>query len=113
MIYLICFRRDFMPSTREKQIYKIIMITSGIIALGVAGYLAVAMFMGAKNYFTAHFAIPIVLVCVGVIALCMPQATRSRFGSDAKDNVMKIVAVLLILFAILTLVLSYFDFFQF
>ncbi len=102
-----------MPSAREKQIYKIIMITSGIIALGVAAYLLVAMFSGAKNYFTNHFAIPIVLVCVGIIALCMPLATRSRFGSDAKDNVMKIVAILLILFAILTLVLSYFDIFQF
>ena len=101
-----------MPSNKEKMIYKIIMISMAIIAFGVGIYIAIAMFMGYQNYFTIHFGIPLVLLAVGVIALVMPEATRSRFGSDTKDNVMKLVAVLLILFAILSCVLSYFNFFQ-
>lgn len=101
-----------MPSNKEKMIYKIIMLSMAIIAFGVGIYIAIAMFFGYQNYFTIHFGIPLVLLAVGVIALVMPEATRSRFGSDTKDNVMKVVAVLLILFAILSCVLSYFNFFQ-
>ena len=84
-----------------------------LIALSVATYMAVAMIGGFQNYFTQHLCIPLVLLAVGVIALIMPELLKSRFGGDTKDNVMKVVAVLLILFAILTFVLSYFNIFTF
>lgn len=100
-----------MPSNRLRFIYKVIMISMAIIAFGVGIYMLVALFGGFQNYFTKHFGISIILLAVAVITLILPEATKTRFGGDSKDNVMKVVAVLLILFAVLSCVLSYFGLF--
>ena len=102
-----------MPSNRLRLIYKIIMLVMAVIAFGVGIYMLIALFSSNQNYFTKHFGISIILLAVAVITLILPEATKTRFGGDSKDNIMKVVAVLLILFAVLSCVLSYFGIFAF
>lgn len=97
-----------MPTNKQRIVLKALIVAFGAIALGVGIYMAITMFSGVNNYFTAHFGMPIVLASVAVVALCLPVATRQKFGGDdSKDKIMMVVAVLLLLLAIFTFALSY------
>lgn len=101
-----------MPSNKMKLVYKILLIALALIAFGTTIFVIVCMLGSFNNYFLAHFAVPLVLLSVGFIAFILPEATKTRFGGDAKDSIIKVLAIILILAAILTLVLSYLNFFR-
>ena len=98
-----------MPSDKEKKILKAIILSSSAVLLAVGIYLAIVMFFtGNHNFFTRHFALPIVLLMLGAIAFTLPLATRTKFGGDdSKDKVMMVVAIIAVLLAILTFALSF------
>ncbi len=100
-----------MPSNRTRFILKIALAVSTLVAAGLALYLVVCMFAGIENYFTKHFGLALVLLFVSVIAFTLPILTKKKYQDDSKDKVMFVVGVLLVLFAILTVVLSYVNFF--
>ncbi len=100
-----------MPSNRTRFILKVILLASAIIAAGVGLYLVICMFSGIENYFTKHIGLALVLVFVGIIAFILPVLAKKKYQDDPKDKVMFVVGVLLILFAILTVILSYMDIF--
>lgn len=100
-----------MPSNRTRFILKIALAVSTLVAAGFALYLVVCMFSNVENYFTKHFGLALVLLFVSVIAFTLPILTKKKYQDDSKDKVMFVVGVLLVLFAILTVVLSYVNFF--
>jgi len=100
-----------MPSNRTRFILKIFLAVSTLVAAGLALYLVVCMFSNVENYFTKHFGLALVLLFVSVIAFTLPILTKKKYQDDSKDKVMFVVGVLLVLFAILTVVLSYVNFF--
>lgn len=100
-----------MPSNRTRFILKIALAVSTLVAAGLALYLVVCMFSNVENYFTKHFGLALVLLFVSVIAFTLPILTKKKYQDDSKDKVMFVVGVLLVLFAILTVVLSYVNFF--
>lgn len=100
-----------MPSNRTRFILKIALAVSTLVAAGLALYLVVCMFAGIENYFTKHFGLALVLLFVSVIAFTLPILTKKKYQDDSKDKVMFVVGVLLVLFSILTVVLSYVNLF--
>ncbi|MCM1131021.1 MAG: hypothetical protein NC310_07295 [Roseburia sp.] len=61
-----------------------------------------------RSYFSLHFALPIVLLFVGIIAIMLSFLSMlSISGENKGDKLMIFVGLLLILFAIITLVSSY------
>ena len=100
-----------MPSNKTRFILKIVLFTSAVLAAGIALYLAICMFSNINNEFTLHFGMPLVLVLISVIAFTLPILTKKKYQEDSKDKIMFIVGVLLILLAILTLIMSYFNIF--
>ncbi|MDE6407501.1 MAG: hypothetical protein K2K48_04575 [Anaeroplasmataceae bacterium] len=61
-----------------------------------------------KSYFSKHFALPIILFFVGVIAIMLSILSKKSMSGENKGDTMMIgVGVLLFLCAILTLIFSY------
>lgn len=62
-----------------------------------------------KSYFSLHFALPIILFLVGLIAIMMSTLSKKNISGESKgDNMMIGVGLLLFLCSILTLIFSYF-----
>lgn len=62
-----------------------------------------------KSYFSLHFALPIILFLVGVIAIMLSMLSRLSISGESKGDMMMIgVGLVLILISIITLALSYF-----
>lgn len=62
-----------------------------------------------KSYFSMHFALPIILLFVGVIAIMLSMLSRLSLSGESKGDMMMIgVGLVLVLVSIITLVASYF-----
>ncbi|MDE7264305.1 MAG: hypothetical protein K2N64_06560 [Anaeroplasmataceae bacterium] len=62
-----------------------------------------------KSYFSLHFAIPVILLLVGIIALLLSCLSKKNYSGESKgDNMMIGVGALLILCSIISLIMSYF-----
>lgn len=82
------------------------------IALAIVVAIAIVYFVEAgndvKSYFTLHFAVPIILTMVGVIALLLPKVTTKSYSGESRgDNFMIIVGFLLFICAIISIIFSY------
>lgn len=69
------------------------------------------MEMGHENrsYFSMHFALPIVLLFVGVIAIMLSLLSRLSLSGESKGDMLMIgVGLVLFVCSIITLALSYF-----
>ncbi len=63
---------------------------------------------GEPSYFTEHFAISIILILIGIIAIILPKISKETYsGSDRGDNFMVLVGVLLILSSFISIFFSY------
>ena len=61
-----------------------------------------------KSYFSMHFAIPIILFFVGVIAIMLCTLSKKSMTGESKGDTMMIgVGLLLFLCSILSLIFSY------
>lgn len=61
-----------------------------------------------KSYFSSHFALPVILFLVGVIAIMVSTMSKQNLSGESKgDNIMVGVGFLLFLCSILTLIFSY------
>ncbi|MDE6660756.1 MAG: hypothetical protein K2J93_02890 [Anaeroplasmataceae bacterium] len=62
-----------------------------------------------KSFFSVHFALPIILFFIGLIAIIMSNLSRKSISGESKGDRMMIgVGLLLILFSILSLIFSFF-----
>lgn len=82
------------------------------VAVAVVVGLAVLYFIESTNqtmsFFSLHFAVPIILAMIGIIAILLPKLTKKSYSGDTKgDNFMTLVGVLLILCAVMSLGLSF------
>ena len=100
-----------MPSNRTRFILKIVLLVSAISAFGIGLYLAICMFSGITNYFTSHIGLGLALIILSLVPFTLPVITKKKYADDSKDKYMFLVGVLLIMFGILTIVLSYFNIF--
>ena len=77
------------------------MLASGI-------YYAVSYIQESTNYFIDHFLSAIMLICIGVMALLMPQLNqRTLKGENKGDNLMLFVGFGLIILGLLSILVSY------
>ncbi|MDE7105573.1 MAG: hypothetical protein K2O22_00215 [Anaeroplasmataceae bacterium] len=61
-----------------------------------------------RSYFSMHFALPIILFLVGVIAIMLSTLSKMNLSGENKgDNMMLGVGLLLMLCAIVTLIFSF------
>lgn len=100
-----------MPTTRTRFVLKIVVLVSSILAAAIGVYLVVCMFSGIENYYTQHFGLASVLLLVSPIALILPILTKKKYQEDSKDKIMFVIGVLLIMFAVLTVAISYMNIF--
>ncbi len=82
------------------------------LAVGIVVGLAILYFIESTNqqmsFFSLHFAIPIILAMIGVIAILLPKLTKKSYSGDTKgDSFMTLVGILLLLCAIMSLGLSF------
>lgn len=62
-----------------------------------------------KSYFSLHFAIPVILLFVGIIAILLSCLSKKNYSGENKGDTMMIgVGALLILCSIISLIMSYF-----
>ena len=91
------------------KIVKVVIIISMVIIMGITGFYLYEIF-GEKepSYFSVHFALPIVFMVVGVLAILLPKANKQNLSTDDKgDKMMPIIGVLLIVFALFSCFLSF------
>lgn len=61
-----------------------------------------------RSYFSLHFALPIILFLVGVIAIMLSTLSKMSLSGESKgDNMMLGVGILLMLCSIITLIFSF------
>lgn len=97
-----------MKNKRLGLIFKIIVGISlaAIVAIGIVYFIEAGQ--ETKSYFTIHFAVPILLALVGVIALFLPKVTTKSYSGESRgDNLMIVVGFLLFVCALFSLVMSY------
>lgn len=99
-----------MLNNKEKKILKIIMAVFLFLGISLTIEAAIEYFFieeALRSHFFEHWVGGLTLFCVGIVALIMPQLSKSRFQDNKADNLMSVVAVLLILCSIITIVCSY------
>ena len=100
-----------MLTNKQRLVFKIVLFTSSVLAASLGVYLAVCMFANITNYFIEHFAMGIVLILISFVAFTLPILTKKKYQDDAKDKVMFMVGVLLVMLSILTIIISYLNIF--
>lgn len=64
---------------------------------------------GERSYFTLHFALPLIIFMVGIIAVFMAALSMQNMSGESRgDNFMIVVGILLMISAVVALVWSYF-----
>lgn len=90
--------------------FKIIIVIAFITVLTCTVIYFIEMGKETRSYFSLHFALPIILLFVGIIAIMLSTLSKMSMTGESKgDKFMTLVGLLLILFAILTLIFSYFN----
>lgn len=90
-------------------ITKIISVIAFVVICLIAGLYLFESFSGKEpSYFSVHFAIPIIMFILGVLAILLPKVNGTKYLSNAQgDKMMPVVGVLLILCSLATLLMSY------
>jgi len=100
-----------MLSKNQKKIAKIVIfvLILIILALGVEYLIEYFTheFENQLSFFARHFTFGIMLMLVGAIAFMLPLTTRTRYGEGKGDNLMIIVAILLVLAGIVTIGITF------
>ena len=105
-------RRNTVAQENNKSIFlvfKIIILIAFIFVVTCTVIYFIELGHENRSYFSIHFALPIVLLFVGVIAIMLSFLSKlSLSGENKGDNIMVGVGAVLFLCAIITLVMSYF-----
>lgn len=88
-------------------ILKLIMLISIVTILTLLVLWLIDLGDSNLNYFNRHFLLPTCLFLVGVIAIILPNVTKSKFSDNRGDKMMPIVGIMLIVCAFLSLFLSF------
>ena len=97
-----------MLDKRTKLIFRIVILILFLSTLAIGGTMLGFVFSKTDMpYFFQHFGLAICLFFIGIIAFMLPMLNQTKYSGDSKDSMMLVVAVLLILSAILSIVISY------
>ena len=100
-----------MLDPKTKSIFRIVILILFLSTLAIGGTMLGFVFSGAEMpYFFQHFGLAICLFLIGIIAFMLPMLNQTKYTGDSKDSMMLVVAVLLILSAILSIIISYINF---
>ncbi|MBD5391141.1 hypothetical protein HDR67_03965 [bacterium] len=89
--------------------FKIIIFVAFVFVVTCTAIYLLEMGHENRSYFTIHFALPIVLLFVGVIAIFLSMLSRLSLSGESKGDMLMIgVGLVLFLCSIITLALSYF-----
>lgn len=89
-------------------IFRIVIVIAFLFVVACTAVFLIEMNNENKSYFSAHFALPISLFLVGVIAILLRYFSKMSLSGESKgDNMMFGVGLLLMLCSIVTLILSY------
>ena len=91
------------------KVLKVVIIISMIIIIGITGFYFYEI-LGEKepSYFSVHFALPIIFMVVGILAILLPMANKEKLTTNDKgDKMMPVIGVILILVAIISCIFSF------
>lgn len=88
-------------------ILKLIMLICAMLIITLIALFLFDIGDGEFNYFNQHFMLPLCLFFIGIIALILPNVTKSKFSDNKGDKIMPVVGFMLIVCAFLSLFLSY------
>ncbi len=86
---------------------KLIMLICAMLIITLIVLFLIDLADSEINYFNQHFMLPSCLFLVGVIAMILPNVTKSKFSDNKGDKMMPVVGIMLIVCALLSLFLSY------
>ncbi len=97
-----------MQNSKKNLAFKIIVFIAFICAVALTVLYFVEQSNGSQSYFSYHFAIPITLFLVGIIAVFLTRISLKNYSGESKgDNLMIVVGILLFVCAIFSLIMSY------
>jgi len=101
-------------TTNAKNEYFGLKIFMGVIAaisIALVAYYAIDVYFigNQENFFQKHFLIAIVLVLIGVEAICLPSVNGAKYTGESKgDSLMFGVGFLLFLCGLISVIYSFF-----
>ncbi len=90
---------------------KIFMIVVALISVALVAYYFIDVFVvgNKENFFQKHFLLAIVLVLIGLEAICLPGVNGVKYSGESKgDSLMYGVGFLLFLCGLISIVYSFF-----
>ncbi|MCI9182692.1 MAG: hypothetical protein HFG90_05490 [Acholeplasmatales bacterium] len=97
-------------NTPLMSIFRVIILIAFVVVMSCTILYFVEMNSDNKSYFTIHFALPLILFMVGIIALFMAMLSKQSLTGESKgDNLMIVVGILLMVCSVIALVWSYFN----
>jgi len=102
-------------TTNTKQQFlglKIFMAVIALISVALVLYYAIDVYFLSKpvNFFQKHFLIAIVLILIGVEAICLPAVNGVKYSGESKgDSLMYGVGFLLFLCGLISIIYSFFS----
>lgn len=101
-----------MFSNKEKRTLKITIIILCVITLSLLGYGIIDYFVinnsNGVSFFVEHFLAGICLILIGIIAFILPMIGKKKYSETKSDDMMIIVAGLLILCGLIAMLFSFF-----
>ena len=95
-------------NTPLMSIFRVIILIAFVVVMSCTILYFVEMNSDNKSYFTIHFALPLILFMVGIIALFMAMLSKQSLTGEG-DNLMIVVGILLMVCSVIALVWSYFN----
>lgn len=97
-----------MQNNKKNLAFKIVVIVAFVCAVALTILYFVEQSNGNQSYFSYHFAIPIILFLVGIIAIILTRISLKSYSGESKgDNLMIVVGILLFVCSIFSLIMSY------
>ena len=89
-------------------VFRIILVIAFIFVVTCTIIYFMEMGSESRSFFSLHFALPTILLLVGIIAIMLSMMSKMSITGESKgDNMMIGVGFLLILCSIITLILSF------
>lgn len=100
-------KEALMQRRKEIFILKLIMLICAVIVITLVVLFLFDLEDGNINYFNQHFLLSICLFSIGIIAMILPNVTKTKFSDQKGDKMMPLIGIMLIVCALLSIFLSY------